>query len=48
LPPTPASHRVIRGGWFSSNASYLLPPTRGYNNPSNRDYDFGFRCARTP
>ncbi len=35
------------GGIFNLNASYLLPPYRGYDNPAGR-FGVAFRCARTP
>ena len=42
--------RVLRGGNFSvyGGTDYLLPPTRNEDTPSDRSYDVGFRCARTP
>jgi sulfatase modifying factor 1 len=39
---------VIRGGYFGSTASCLLPPCRDFGPPSGRGYGVGFRCARTP
>jgi sulfatase modifying factor 1 len=47
---TGASSRVLRGGNFSvyGGTSYLLPPVRNDDSPSDRSYDSGFRCARTP
>jgi formylglycine-generating enzyme required for sulfatase activity len=45
---TTASYRVLRGGFFGNVASILLPPGRGYSTPTDRNNDFGFRCARTP
>ena len=45
---TPASFRAFRGGSFYGDASDLLPPNRYKYSPSNRGFDIGFRCARTP
>jgi len=47
---TGATSRVLRGGNFSvyGGTSYLLPPVRNDDSPSDRSYDSGFRCARTP
>jgi formylglycine-generating enzyme required for sulfatase activity len=44
------ANRVLRGGNFSvyGGISYLLPPTRNEDSPSDRSYDVGIRCARTP
>ena len=44
------SIRVLRGGNFSvyGGTSYLLPPVRNDDSPSDRSYDAGFRCARSP
>jgi formylglycine-generating enzyme required for sulfatase activity len=47
VPPAP-SNRVVRGGDFTSGASFLLPPGRGKNTPVSRSAYYGFRCARTP
>jgi len=45
---TAAFHRVLRGGYFDDDASYLLPPVRNLDSPSFR-YDYiGLRCARVP
>ncbi len=44
----PASpHRVLRGGSFDSNASYLRAADRDYNNPAYRYLNNGGRCARS-
>jgi formylglycine-generating enzyme required for sulfatase activity len=40
--------RVIQGGDFSDDASFLLPPDRGAIEPTGRDQGAGFRCARAP
>ena len=44
---TASSARVLRGGSFYNNASYLPAASRDYNNPANRDFTLGGRCART-
>jgi formylglycine-generating enzyme required for sulfatase activity len=48
LPTTPASYRVVRGGYFLNVARGLLPSRRLDFYPSARDRNYGFRCARTP
>jgi formylglycine-generating enzyme required for sulfatase activity len=47
---TPASDRVVRGGFFGYDASDLLPSSRysAFRSPSARDYRVGFRCGRAP
>ena len=46
---TPATYRVFRGGNFSFDDTYLLPPSRYYvGNPAQRFGNIGFRCARAP
>ena len=45
---TPGSARAFRGGSFYGDSSDLLPPNRYKYSPSNRSFDAGFRCARTP
>ena len=45
---TVAFDRVVRGGYFDDNASYLLPADRGRDPATNREYYNGFRCARAP
>jgi formylglycine-generating enzyme required for sulfatase activity len=44
---TTASYRVLRGGAFNYAATYLLPPDRFSDPPSDRYYFIGFRCARS-
>ncbi len=44
---TTTSNRVIRGAYFSYDASYLVASNRG-NSPSSRVNGIGFRCARAP
>jgi formylglycine-generating enzyme required for sulfatase activity/tetratricopeptide (TPR) repeat protein len=39
--------RVLRGGSFTNQASYLRSAHRSYDEPSVRGSDFGFRPART-
>jgi formylglycine-generating enzyme len=43
-----ASSRVFRGGAFPNDAYYLLASTRLNQAPTDRDYDVGVRCARSP
>lgn len=45
---TAASFRVVRGGTFNYLASFLLPPSRNFNYPSDRYGLIGMRCARSP
>jgi formylglycine-generating enzyme required for sulfatase activity len=45
---TASSTRMIRGGSFFVNASYLPAAFRGHYTPAFRGYDLGGRCARTP
>jgi formylglycine-generating enzyme required for sulfatase activity len=40
--------RVIRGGDFNSSLMFSIPPYRNYNDPTMRNPNVGFRCARTP
>jgi formylglycine-generating enzyme required for sulfatase activity len=43
------SQRVLRGGYFGANAaSYLVPPYRDFDDPADRYFGIGFRCARAP
>ncbi len=42
-----AAGRVLRGGSFDAQASYVRSATRISNVPTFRAYDFGFRPART-
>jgi formylglycine-generating enzyme required for sulfatase activity len=41
------SHRVARGGSWSSDPRYLRAAHRQRSNPGGRYYSFGFRLART-
>lgn len=43
----PGGQRVIRGGSFGSDASYVRNGARNFNTPTNRN-DVGVRCARAP
>jgi formylglycine-generating enzyme required for sulfatase activity len=45
---TAALGRVRRGGCFGDSSTALLPPGRYLGSPTDRTYDIGFRCARTP
>jgi formylglycine-generating enzyme required for sulfatase activity len=45
---TGASSRAMQGGIFNFPSSYLLPPDRNDTGPTNRFFNIGFRCARTP
>ena len=45
---SPASGRVIRGGFFYSDASSLRGAYRYYDSPTFRVEGLGVRCARTP
>ena len=45
---TAAYARALRGGAFNRDTSWLLPPDRYFISASQRDYQVGFRCARTP
>ena len=45
---TGASFRVIRGGYFDSDPSYLLPQVRSDDPPAVRSVCIGFRCGRAP
>ncbi len=45
---TAVSSRVIRGGTFDGPIAALTPTYEGYDAPSNRYGDVGFRCARSP
>jgi len=43
-----AGYRVIRGGYYFSNAGYCRPAYRYYNSPSDRSYYIGFRVVLAP
>jgi formylglycine-generating enzyme required for sulfatase activity len=45
---TAASYRVIRGGVFFNVASYLRGANRNDDSPTDRNFNVGVRCARTP
>jgi sulfatase modifying factor 1 len=42
------SYRVLRGGSFIYDVTYLLPPARLGSAPAYRGDYIGFRCSRTP
>jgi formylglycine-generating enzyme required for sulfatase activity len=42
-----AEGRMLRGGSFDAQASYVRCASRVSNVPTFRAYDFGFRPART-
>ncbi len=46
--PENGVYRVLRGGSWSSVATYLRVSRRFSSDPSSRNYDVGFRPARTP
>ncbi len=41
------SYRVLRGGLWFNSPSYLKAAYRYDSNPSYRDFNYGFRIART-
>jgi formylglycine-generating enzyme required for sulfatase activity len=46
--PSSGSYRVLRGGRWSGYSDYCRSSTRGNIDPVYRDYNLGFRVARTP
>ena len=44
--PASGSHRVVRGGNWTSYASYCRSACRSSSTPSNRHYTIGFRVVR--
>ena len=45
--PRAGSARVIRGGcWFDGFPSGARAAFRGHADPSNQNFNIGFRCAR--
>ena len=45
--PTEGTARVVRGGsWYSDDPRYFRCAYRNYFDPSYRDFNQGFRCAR--
>ena len=41
-----AANRVIRGGSWNDNARNGRAAFRNFNDPTNRNDNLGFRCAR--
>jgi iron(II)-dependent oxidoreductase len=41
-------YRVVRGGSWYDNAIYVRTSNRYRDDPSNRYFIVGFRCASTP
>jgi sulfatase modifying factor 1 len=39
------AYKVVRGGSWSSYSKFVRASFRGYNGPSDRDNDLGFRCV---
>jgi formylglycine-generating enzyme required for sulfatase activity len=44
--PEKGEYKVLRGGAWGFNATYLRAALRIRNEPGSRYYDVGFRCAR--
>jgi formylglycine-generating enzyme required for sulfatase activity len=44
--PDAGQYRVLRGGSWNDDAQIPRVSNRGWSNPSNRDYDLGFRCSQ--
>ncbi|MFQ5715573.1 MAG: formylglycine-generating enzyme family protein [Nitrospinales bacterium] len=45
--PAKGQDKTLRGGSWSLEASFLRPANRNGTTPSNRNFNYGFRCART-
>jgi len=46
-PPTSGKYRVLRGGsWSQANRDSFRCAERSWNNPDDRNFNCGFRCAR--
>ncbi len=45
---SPLGSRVLRGGDFSKGAGGIRVASRSGDTPTNRQYEAGFRCARSP
>ena len=46
--PSSGSNRVLRGGGWGDGAGYCRVSYRDYDDPSDRDYDGGFRVVLVP
>ena len=42
-----AANRVVRGGSWNDNARNVRAAYRNHNDPTDRNDNIGFRCART-
>ncbi|HDP99662.1 MAG TPA: formylglycine-generating enzyme family protein, partial [bacterium] len=45
--PVSGKYRVLRGGSWYNNPSSVRAANRADNNPTKRNLNVGFRCART-
>ncbi len=43
-----ASDRIVRGGFYDDVASVLVPTSRLWDTPADRDHENGVRCGRSP
>jgi len=43
--PNDGNSRLLRGGSWGSSGEYVRVTARNYDDPSNRSYSVGFRCA---
>ena len=46
--PSSGDYRVVRGGAWNSNGSYVQVTYRVRNTPTDKKDRIGFRCARSP
>ncbi|NMB55642.1 MAG: SUMF1/EgtB/PvdO family nonheme iron enzyme [Leptolinea sp.] len=44
--PADGENKVIRGGFFFTDAKYVRPAARSWHSPDFSSNDLGFRCAR--